>query len=452
MDINPTLAVGSVRMPHDAAAESTVLSAMMMSEDAFAEAVASLSEEDFFDWANRRIFGTMRAMSETHPSLDPVGLADALRTSGDLGKVGGMDRLLDLSNDILAVQSWETSTEILRRDRTLRDMITASSAIMAMASDSPGDVREVIERAEGLLLAASEGRLRESGSSMREMMDELYEGLCEQAGSGSEQGVRTGFSGLDGRLLGLRSGQMVVIGARPGVGKTSLCLNLATNMARNGTTVAMFSLEMSREEIAQRLLSTRSGIALTDIRSANIRAEEWQTVIDSISELRELPIMVDDAPGTTVTEIHAKARRMLRGVEDAVVIIDYLQLMSGGSRTDSRATAVGEMSRGIKVMAKELGVPVIALSQLNREVEGRNGKRPQLSDLRESGSIEQDADIVLLLDRSMTPEEAERKDRPDEGVTHLIVAKNRSGPLGTIELRFDGSTTRFLEISKEEAW
>lgn len=446
--MNPSMMVGDVRMPHDDAAESRLLSAMMMSPDVFAESVSEVSEADFFVYGNRLVYAAMRRLFDSSVTIDPVTLADSLRSSGDLETAGGLDRLLSLGNDILSIGGWRDSAAIVRRDRVLRDMICAAAEIAALASGNPRDTGEVIERAEGLLLSVTDSGVRSSHSTLGEMMEGLYDDLATMSETGDDGGIRTGFPGLDGSLLGLRPGQMVVIGARPGVGKTSLCLNMATNMARNGVRVAMFSLEMSRSEIAQRMLSTRSGLSLSRVRSGRIMPGDWPTVIDSIEDLSTLPIVVDDASGTNVTEIRAKARRMLHGCEHGVVIIDYMQLMSGGNPRDNRATQVGEMSRGIKVMAKDLGVPVIALSQLNREVEGRTAKIPQLSDLRESGAIEQDADIVILLDRSMTPEEAARRDRPDEGVTNLIVAKNRSGPLGTISMRFDGGTTRFLELAK----
>ena len=242
---------------------------------------------------------------------------------------------------------------------------------------------------------------------------------------------------------------MIVIGARPGVGKTSFALNLAINAAAKGASVAFFSLEMSKTEIAQRLLSAQARIPLSAIRGARIQDNQWPALLEATNDLSRLDIMIDDTPGTTVTEVRAKARRMLRGKEKGVVILDYLQLVSPPSnqrRSDSRATEVSEMSRGIKIMAKDLGVPVISLSQLSRQVESRTGKRPQLSDLRESGSIEQDADIVILLDRSMTPEEADRQDRPDENVTDFIIAKNRSGPLDIVPLMFLPGSTKFVEV------
>ena len=299
--------------------------------------------------------------------------------------------------------------EILRRDSTLRNIIQASAQITALAYSAPEDTKEVVNDAERLLLGVTDRDVSSNYSTVEQIMEELYEQLDEQARNRTDfLGVQTGFPGIDSRLLGLREGQMVVIGARPGVGKTSFALNLAVNAASSGASVAFFSLEMSKVEIAQRLLSAHARIGLTDIRSANIRDQQWPQILEATSELSQLDIMIDDTPGTTVTEIRAKARRMLHGKKNGVVILDYLQLVSppsGGRRSDSRATEVSEMSRGIKIMAKDLGVPVIALSQLNRSSEARTGKRPQLSDLRESGAIEQDADIVILLDRSVTAEE-----------------------------------------------
>lgn len=281
-------------------------------------------------------------------------------------------------------------------------------------------------------------------------MGELYEELEEQSMSGEKTlGVQTGFPKIDECLLGLRPGQMIVLGARPGVGKTSFALNLATNAAYHGASVAFFSLEMSKAEIAQRLLAAEARIGLQEIRSARIRDDQWPQILEAVNQLSQLDIVIDDTPGTTVTEVRAKARRMLRGKKLGVVILDYLQLVSppqGGHRADSRATEVGEMSRGIKIMAKDLGVPVVALSQLNRTVENRTGKRPQLSDLRESGSIEQDADIVCFLDRSMNEDEAAREDRPAVGETTFIIAKNRSGSLADVPLTFLASSTKFVEI------
>ena len=449
--MNPISLTGQItNIPHDDAAEKSVLSAALMSQETFSELAPLVKADDFYSPQNKAVYEAMHSMFEKSMPIEPIGLMDTLRTMGELENVGGADAILDLSNDPFALVNWRSCVDIMQRDSMLREMMYAAVEITALTQQAPKDTREVVDKAEGLLLSVTDRRVKSTHAMLREVMDDLYLDICERTESGSDGGLRTGFPGIDSRTLGFRSGQMIVIGARPGVGKTSLCLNLATNMAYDGVTVALFSLEMSKEEIGQRLLATRSGVSLSSIRSANIEQNEWQSVVDAITDLRELPIAIDDTSGTTVTEIRAKARRMLHGIERGVVIIDYIQLMTAAGRQESRATAVGEMSRGIKIMAKELGVPVIALSQLNREVEGRQNKRPQLSDLRESGSIEQDADIVMLLDRSMTPEEADRSDRPDEGVTSLIIAKNRSGPLGTVDLRFDGSTTRLVELVQSD--
>ena len=249
-------------------------------------------------------------------------------------------------------------------------------------------------------------------------------------------------------LKRLREGQLVILGARPAVGKTSFALNLALNAAADGYTVGFFSLEMSGKEIAQRLICAHAMVSISDFRTGRIEPAQWANITEATQELAKLDILIDDTPGTTVTEIRAKARRMLHNKEKSLIILDYLQLVSppAGRRAENRSVEVSEMSRALKILAKELGVPVIALSQLSRAVESRTGKRPQLSDLRESGSIEQDADIVLFLDRSADEQEASRDDRPDVGVTRVIVAKNRSGPVGDVDLAFVPASTKFYEL------
>ena len=242
-----------------------------------------------------------------------------------------------------------------------------------------------------------------------------------------------------------------IIGARPAVGKTSFALNLALNAAAEGYTVAFFSLEMSGKEIAQRFICAHAQINMSNFRTGKISPQEWVNINEATAELSQLDILIDDTPGTTVTEIRAKARRMTHNKEKSIIILDYLQLVNppAGRRAESRAVEVSEMSRGLKIMAKELEVPLIALSQLSRQVESRTGKRPQLSDLRESGSIEQDADIVMFLDRSSSEQEAARDDRPGEGITRIVLAKNRSGPIGDVDLVFLPSSTKFFELEKD---
>ena len=437
------------RMPQDLAAERSVLSAMILSQQVLQECLISLSEDDFYLQANRTIYLALRDMFDRGMPIDTVTLADFLRSEGELERVGGTSYLVELNNNTMSMVTWPQHVKMLRRDATLRSIITASARISALAFDAPEDTKEVIDSAERMILSVTDRDIRSNYSTLEQVVAELYDQLAEADGA-DQLGVMTGYPGIDARLQGLRAGQMIVIGARPGVGKTSFALNLAVNAAAKGASVAFFSLEMSKEEIGQRLLSSYARIPLSTIRARRIDDDNlWQPLFDATSELSQLDIMIDDTPGTTVTEVRAKARRMLHGKKNGVVILDYLQLVSppsGRVRADSRATEVSEMSRGIKIMAKDLGVPVVALSQLSRQVESRTGKRPQLSDLRESGSIEQDADIVILLDRSTTREEAEREDRPNENETHFIIAKNRFGPLDTVPLMFLPSSTKFIEV------
>ena len=440
-------------MPHDLEAERSVLAAMLLSQDVLNECLSSVRHDDFYLYSHRVIYQAMSMMFDRGMPVDPISLADYLKSEGTLERVGGMEYLLELNGNSFALASWRHHLDIMRRHATLRQIITASARITSLAFDAPEDTKEVVERAESMLLDVTTRDIDNTFQPLEQIMGDLYNELGEMcADPEGMTGVRTGYPGIDNHLQGLRPGQMVVIGARPGVGKTSFALNLATNAAANGASVAMFSLEMSKIEIAQRLLSAQAKIPLTSIRGARIQDNQWPTIMEATRDLSQLDIMIDDTPGTTVTEIRAKARRMLRGKSNGLIIVDYLQLLSppaGGRRSDNRATEVSEMSRGIKIMAKDLGVPVIALSQLNRGLEsrtGKYGKRPQLSDLRESGSIEQDADIVILLDRSMTEEEAEREERPDMGVTEFIIAKNRSGPLGIVSLMFLPGSTKFVEV------
>ncbi|MBM6816859.1 replicative DNA helicase [Olsenella uli] len=437
-------------MPQDPEAEASVLSAMMVSTEALQECLIELTPDDFYFPSNRTVFSAMREMFDKNMPIDTISLADYLKSAGELERVGGRSFLLGLGNNSLALVGWRRHVEMLHRDTTLRKMISASAQITALAYDAPEDTKEVVDRAEKMLLDVTNRDVHKNEQSLEEIMADLYEELGQNAANHDKPlGVLTGFPRIDECLLGLRPGQMIVIGARPGVGKTSFALNLMTNAAFNGASVAMFSLEMSKVEIAQRLLAANARVGLQEIRSARIRNEQWPQILQATNDLSQLDIMIDDTPGTTVTEIRAKARRILRGKPLGLVIIDYLQLISppsGGHRADSRATEVSEMSRGIKIMAKDLGVPVVALSQLNRTVENRTGKRPQLSDLRESGSIEQDADVVALLDRSMNEDEASREDRPAMNETTFIIAKNRSGALADVPLTFLPGSTKFVEV------
>lgn len=435
-------------MPQAREAEMALLSAMLISPEVFDECLVSLEPDDFYMPTHRKIFLALRKMSDKSLPIDTISLADYLASTNELEVIGGRAFLLELANNTMSLVGWKRHIEMLRRDRTLRAMIEASAKITALAYDAPEDTKEVVDRAEQLLLSVTNRDIKRTEITLADLTEQLIDEM-QDPDANVFKGIKTGFKRIDECLLGLREGQMVVIGARPGVGKTSFALTLALNTAKLGAKVVFFSLEMSRTEIIQRLLSSESRVPLQMIRGGQLGNDQWLQLMPAADTLASLDVVIDDTSGMTVTDIRAKARRILHDHTNAVVIVDYLQLISppqGERRADSRATEVSEMSRAIKIMAKDLGVPVVALSQLNRTVENRTGKRPQLSDLRESGSIEQDADIVALLDRSMNDEEAGRDDRPDKDETVFIIAKNRSGALADVKLRFLPGSTKFVEV------
>ncbi len=442
---------GKKSTPAHPDAERALLSAMIISEEVCGECIVQLDERCFYIPSHRKIFSAVKYLFDHDKPVDSVTLADHLETTGELERVGGREILVELATDTFGLVSWKHYIDILNRDMTLRSMIDASNQIVALAYDAPEDTAEVVDKAEEMILGITEKNISSSYSTVADIMEDLYTQLGEMCTRGNDSlGIQTGFPSIDRSLLGLRPGQMVVVGARPAVGKTSFALNLAVNAAIEGATVAFFSLEMSNLEIAQRLLASRSGVDMQAIRSGNIKNTDWPAILKATEELSQLDILIDESTDVTVTDIRAKARRMLHEKENCLIILDYLQLVqsSGSVAQQSRANQVSDMSRGIKIMAKELGCPVIALSQLNRAGSSRTDPTPQLVDLRESGSIEQDADIVMLLDRSYTEEEAKSDKRPDFGVTRCIIAKNRSGPVATVDLMFLGGKTKFVEVDR----
>ena len=422
-------------LPNNTEAEATVLAAMLLSPEVVPDAISQLRPEDFYRPAHRTLFQALIEMNERSIPIDSISVIDYLVSIDKLAAVGGEAYILELVGNTLSLVNWQHHAGIVRRDSMLREIIGATNQINALAYDAPLDTKEVVERAESMLLSVTEREVSTAYRSLTEFMIEAYNEAAEVCAAGGQaHGVPTGFPSLDRLLLGFREGQLIIVGARPAVGKTSFALNLALNAAAAGFTVGFFSLEMSGKEIAQRLICAHAMLSISDFRTGRITPEQWASINEATQELSKLDILIDDTPGTTVTEIRAKARRMLHNKEHAVILIDYLQLVSPppGRRAESRTVEVSEMSRGLKIMAKDLEVPVIALSQL--------------SDLRESGSIEQDADIVMFLDRAADETEASRDDRPDLGVTRIIVAKNRSGPIGDVDLAFVPASTKFYEL------
>lgn len=438
-------------LPNNPDAEANVLSAMLLSSEVVEEALTELLPDDFYRPMNKSLFETMHDMYDRSMPIDSITLIDYLNSENKLQEVGGEAYILELMGQTLSLVNWQHHASIVRRDAMLREIIGATNQINQLAYNAPTDTKEVVERAESMLLSVTDREVKNAYKPLNDFLIEAFneaKEVCEAGGVAA--GVPTGYPSLDRMLMGLREGQLVIIGARPAVGKTSFALNLALNAASEGYTVAFFSLEMSGKEIAQRFICAHAQVSMSNFRTGKISPQEWANIGQAAEDLSRLDILIDDTPGITITEIRAKARRMLHNKEKAIIILDYLQLVSppAGRRAESRTVEVSEMSRALKIMAKELAVPVISLSQLSRAVESRTGKRPQLSDLRESGSIEQDADIVMFLDRSSNEQEAGREDRPPEGITRIIVAKNRSGPIGDVDLVFLAASTKFYELNE----
>lgn len=436
-------------MPQNIEAERSVLAACMLNQDAVEELVLKLKPENFYRPAHRIIFEAVCDLNIRRIPVDQISLADTLTASGQLDAVGGKAYLIELADNTFALTNWQNHAAIVKRTAILRELIYASASINALAYDAPDNLDEVVEEAEKTLFNVTEKRVSSTFRKMDSLLNDAFEEITQLAEQKSHMaGVPTGFKDVDDLFHGFRGGDLIILAARPGVGKTSFALNLAVNAAKRGTAVTFFSLEMSAGQLVQRILCAEARVSLSKIRAGYISEGDWGAIADAMNSLSQLELYIDDSPGLSILEARAKARRELRkAAGKGLIVVDYLQLMQPPQtrRDGNRAVEVGEISRGLKVLAKEMDMPVLALSQLSRAVEMRGKKRPMLSDLRESGSIEQDADIVMFIDRSMDEAEAESDDRPDWGTAELIVAKHRNGPTRDITLAFNPEYTRFMD-------
>ncbi len=437
-------------LPQNIEAEKSVLAACMLNAESVEELMLKLKPEHFFRPAHRIIFEAVCDLNTRRIPVDQISLADTLNASGQLEAVGGRAYLVELADNTFALTNWQNHAEIVKRTAILRELIYAAAQINALAYDAPDDLNQVVEEAEKTLFNVTEKRVSSTFAKMDTLLVDAFEELTRLSEQRDHMaGVPTGFKDVDTLFHGFRGGDLIILAARPGVGKTSFALNLAVNAAKSGAAVAFFSLEMSSEQLVQRILCSEARVSLSKIRGGYISEGDWSAIADATNSLSKLELYIDDSPGLSILEARAKARRELRKARGkGLIIVDYLQLMQPPTvrRDGNRAVEVGEISRGLKVLAKEMDMPVLALSQLSRAVEMRGKKRPMLSDLRESGSIEQDADIVMFIDRSMDDVEAESDDRPDAGTAELIVAKHRNGPTRDIPLAFNPEYTRFMDF------
>jgi replicative DNA helicase len=437
--------------PQSLEAEQSVLGAILIDREAIIEIAEFLRPEDFYRQANGNIYRSMLELFERREPVDLVTVAESLERAENLEQIGGRAYLSQLSNQTPTAVHAVQYARIVERKAVLRNLIGAAGRIAGIGYEDPAEVQEAIDRAEAELFAVSQKRIDSGFQKLNTLLHQAYDRLDYlHAHRGEISGVRTGFADLDQLTTGLQRSDLVILAARPSVGKTSLALNIAEHAAvREKKNVGVFSLEMSKEQLVLRLLSSVSNIDSQRLRTGFLEELDFARIAPAMNALSEAPLYIDDTPSISTMELRTKARRLQAEAGLDLVIVDYLQLMQAATtnRDANRVQEVSEISRGLKALARELNVPVVALSQLSRQPEMRNENEPRLSDLRESGAIEQDADLVMFLYR-------EKEKPPDDAVSdgeviHLKLAKHRNGPTGSIELWFKKSQTRFVSYAGE---
>jgi replicative DNA helicase len=437
--------------PQSVEAEQSVLGSILIDRDAIIEVADFLRPEDFYRQAHGRVFAAMLDLSERREPIDVVTVAEALERTGDLESIGGRAYLGTLSNETPTTVHVAQYARIVERKALLRNLIGAAGKIAGIGYEDPAEVQEAIDRAEQELFAVSQRRVSAGFSPLKSLLHDAYDRLDYlHEHRGEISGIRTGFGDLDQLTTGLQKSDLVILAARPSVGKTSFALNIAEHAAaRDRKSVGLFSLEMSKEQLVLRLLSSVANIDSQRLRTGFLEELDFARIAPAMNTLSEAPIYIDDTPNITTMELRTKARRLQAETGLDLVIVDYLQLMQSSTTTRdaNRVQEVSEISRGLKALARELKVPVIALSQLSRQPEMRESREPRLSDLRESGSIEQDADLVMFLWRE---KERGSDDQDASGeVVKLKLSKHRNGPTGEIDLWFKKAQTRFVNYAGE---
>ena len=429
-------------MPYNLEAEAAILGNMILDEKALVAAMDKVDEDCFYLSANKTIFNAMASLFREGVPVDIVTLSDKL--SDKLESVGGIAYLTKIAQNVFTKENLSQYIDIVNDKKILRSLIDAGQKIVDICMKDEDPASDIVDESEKLIFKITEKRnstgfvhISEVVKSSLALLDEL------KKRGGKVTGIKTGYTGLDAATAGLQNSDLIILAARPGVGKTSFALNLAQNAAiREKVPTAIFSLEMSREQLVNRIISSEALVESSKLRIGDINANDMTKIAHSLKDIIAAPIYINDTPGISVSEIHSQCRRLKLEKGLGLVVIDYLQLMQGSKRSESRAQEVSEMSRTLKVMAKELNVPVITLSQLSRAAE-KMSRRPLLSDLRESGSIEQDADIVIMLYR---PQEEENAEETPANIVECILAKNRAGECGVINLAWRGEYTKFMNL------
>lgn len=433
--------------PQNLDAEKSLLGAVLIDEEVLADILEHVRADDFYEKRHGVVFGAMTRLYEKHKPVDLLTLTDELNKKDELELVGGSAYLSELTNYVPTAAHAEAYAELVAAAAVRRRLIKASTEISEMGFDEDTTTQELLEKAEAELFSVSDQSLKQDLVSLESILTESFDRLEElHRNKGAIRGVRTGYRDLDNMTAGLQRSDLIILAARPAMGKTTLVTNLAYNVATIAKqSVLFFSLEMSKEQLVDRMLADASGVDSWNIRTGNLSDDDFSKLSEAMGEMAEAPIYIDDTPGLSVLEMRTKARRQAHEAPLGLIIVDYLQLMQASGRSDgNRVQEVSEISRGLKLIARELNVPVIALSQLSRSVESRSPQIPQLADLRESGSIEQDADIVMFIYReAYYNPETER-----ENITDLIIAKHRNGPTGKVELYFHPERLRFMSLDK----
>jgi replicative DNA helicase len=439
--------------PHDLDAERAVIGAMLVSETAVAVVAERLAAEDFYSEVHRIIYGAMMRLYSRGEPIDQLTLTNELRSVNEFERIGGRPYVFQIVESVPTAANAGRYADIVRGKALLRAIIDVGSRITEDAFREPEDVSEALDSAEQLVYGVSNRTLRERLAPVSELAPgalEMIQRLYEQ--EGEVTGVETGFEDLDRLTTGFHKSDLIILAARPAMGKTALSLNAIWHASgEKKMPVAIFSLEMSKEQLVQRLISQTTRIPAQALRSGNVKAEDWPKLVRGVAEVSRAPIWIDDTAGVTLMEIRAKVRRLASQLNVAgemplsLVVVDYLQLMVGqGNRAENRQQEIAEISRGLKVLARDLDVPVLAIAQLSRAVEARHDKRPLLSDLRDSGAIEQDADMVMFLYR----DEYYNSDSDDKGIAEVIVGKHRNGPTGKVQLAWMEQYTKFASLAR----
>ncbi len=431
--------------PQNIAAEKSVLGSMLIDEDAIGLAVEILSETWFYDDAHRKIYKAMIDLYNSRKNVDLITLSDNLKSEGFLEDVGGIAYLSTIVDFVPTSANVEHYAQIVKEKGILRRLIKNSTQIVTECFSVTGKVEEVVDNAEKLIFEIAELKQNQQAYQMKDLIKEGMENL-DKLSQRKEKitGVASGFEKIDKMTSGLQKSDLIIVAGRPSMGKSALAVSIAENIAIiEGKNVAIFSLEMSKEQLVQRMLCSQARVDAHKVRSGFLSPSAWPKLTAAAAKLSAAKIFIDDTPAISALELRAKARRLKANHGLDLIILDYLQLMRGSSKSDSRQQEISEISRSLKALARELSLPFIALSQLSRAVESRQDQRPQLSDLRESGAIEQDADVVALLMR----EEYYNPTEENRGITDVIIAKQRNGPVGTVKLQFTKEYMRFENLA-----